>query len=88
MAIKKGKSLCFFSAKGGVGKTINLLNLAGIFEQLEKRVLIIDMDLYSGGIAAYLNRKNDKNIYTLCFDLMNGSFKEFNGNSCCINCGN
>ena len=78
MAIKKGKSLCFFSAKGGVGKTVNILNFAGIFEQLEKRVLIIDMDLYSGGVALYLNRKNDKNIYTLSFDLLNGSFKNFN----------
>ena len=45
MKIKKGKSLCFFSAKGGVGKTTNLLNLAGILEQFDKKVLIIDMDL-------------------------------------------
>lgn len=73
---KKGKSLCFFSAKGGVGKTTNLLNLAGIFEQLERKVLIIDMDLYSGGIATYLNKKNDKNIYHYSFDIMNGNYKD------------
>lgn len=78
MKIKKGKSLCFFSAKGGVGKTTNLLNLAGILEQLEKRVLVIDMDLYSGGVAAYLNKKNDKSIYHLVFDAMNGEYKNIN----------
>ena len=26
MKLKKGKSLCFFSAKGGVGKSVNILN--------------------------------------------------------------
>ena len=71
----KGKSLCLFSAKGGVGKTTNILNLAGIFEQLEKRVLVIDMDLYSGGIAAYLNKKGDKSIYHMIFDISNGTYK-------------
>ena len=74
----KGKSMGFFSAKGGVGKTTNLLNLAGIFEQLEQRVLIIDMDLYSGGIAAYLNKKNDKSVYSLVFDMMNGNYNDLN----------
>ena len=64
----KGRSVCFFSAKGGVGKTTNLLSLAGIFEQLGKKVLVIDMDLYSGGIAAYLNRMNDKSIYHVVFE--------------------
>ena len=77
MKIKMGKSMCFFSAKGGVGKTTNLLNLAGIFEQLNKRTLIIDMDLYSGAIATYLNKKGDKNVYTLFFDMINGTYKDF-----------
>jgi MinD-like ATPase involved in chromosome partitioning or flagellar assembly len=74
----KGRSVCFFSAKGGVGKTTNLLSLAGIFEQLGKKVLVIDMDLYSGGIAAYLNRMNDKSIYHVVFDMMNGNYKDLN----------
>ncbi len=76
MKMKKGKTMCFFSAKGGVGKTTNILNLAGIFEQLEKKVLIIDMDLYSGGIALYLNKKNDKSVYNLAFDMMNNTYKD------------
>jgi len=39
MIRKKGKSLCIFSAKGGVGKTITTLNLAGIFKLIEKKDL-------------------------------------------------
>ena len=48
MLNNKGISIVVASAKGGVGKTITTLNLAGIFEVLQKKVLIIDFDL-SGG---------------------------------------
>ena len=37
----KGISIALFSAKGGVGKTITTLNLAGIFEMLMERAFII-----------------------------------------------
>ena len=70
----KGQSVCFFSSKGGVGKTTNLLNLAGIFEQLEKKVLILDFDLYNGGIATYLNRGKDCNLYHVVTDILNGNY--------------
>ena len=76
MQLQKGKSLCFFSGKGGVGKTVNIINLAGIFEHLEKKVLIIDMDLYSGGVALSLNKKFDKSIFNLADDLLNNRFKD------------
>ncbi len=72
---KKGTSLCFFSAKGGTGKTTNLLNLAGIISQLEKKVLIIDFDLYSGCIAKYLNKTFDKGLIDLNDDLENKRYK-------------
>ena len=72
-----GKVISIVNQKGGVGKTTNLLNLAGIFEQLEKRVLIMDLDLYSGGIATYLNKKGDKNIFHMVFDIENGTYKNF-----------
>ena len=58
-----GKIITISSVKGGVGKTTMTLNLAGIYCELNKRVLIIDLDLYSGGIAASLNVKNKKDIY-------------------------
>ena len=52
-----GKIISVTSVKGGVGKTTTVLNLAGIYSLMEKRVLIIDMDLYSGGVAVSLDVK-------------------------------
>ncbi len=75
--INRGKTIAISSAKGGVGKTIFALNLAGIYKQLNKRVLIIDLDLTNGGIALALNRKVERTIYNLFDDLYNNKYKEF-----------
>lgn len=77
MIRKKGKSLCLFSAKGGVGKTITTLNLAGVFEQIEKKVLILDLDLSSGGVSVSLNRPSLKTIYNFVDDYNNNRYHEF-----------
>ena len=71
-----GKIITISSVKGGVGKTTMTLNLAGIYCELNKRVLIIDLDLYSGGIAASLNVKNKKDIYTMIDSIANNRFTE------------
>ena len=71
-----GKIVTISSVKGGVGKTTMTLNLAGIYCELNKRVLIIDLDLYSGGIAASLNVKNKKDIYTMIDSMANNRFTE------------
>lgn len=71
-----GKIVTISSVKGGVGKTTMTLNLAGIYCELNKRVLIIDLDLYSGGIAASLNVKNTKDIYTMIDSMANNRFTE------------
>lgn len=77
MIKKKGKTMCLFSAKGGVGKTITTLNLAGIFEQLEKKVLIMDLDLSNGGIAVALNQTFEKNMYNFMDDYNNNRYQNF-----------
>ena len=71
-----GKIITISSVKGGVGKTTMTLNLAGIYCELNKRVLIIDLDLYSAGIAASLNVKNKKDIYTMIDSMANNRFTE------------
>ena len=69
-----GKIVSVSSVKGGVGKTTTLLNLAGIYSLMEKRVLIIDLDLYSGGIAVTLDIKNKKDIFMMVDSISNSRF--------------
>ncbi len=76
-SIKNSKTILFSSTKGGVGKTIFTLNMAGIFSALEKKVLIIDLDLTSGAIALSLNIKYNKSIYEMSEDLKNNVFGDF-----------
>ena len=73
----RGVSAAVFSAKGGVGKTIFTINLAGVMARNEKKVLIIDLDLYSGGIALALDRSYKKDIYNFCDDYNNNRYKDF-----------
>lgn len=74
---KKSKSVLIASTKGGVGKTIFTLDLAGIICSLEKKVLIIDLDLTSGGIALALNKSYNKSVYEMSEDLKNNVFEDF-----------
>ena len=78
MKKKIGKSLCLFSGKGGVGKTILTLNLAAVYSQINKHVLIVDLDLSGGGIALATNKAFDKTIYNFVDDYNNNRFKDFN----------
>lgn len=76
MEAKKTLIVSVTSVKGGTGKTTNTLNLAGIFSKMNKSILIIDLDLYSGDIAAILNLNNTKDIYNIFEDLTNNNFKD------------
>ena len=69
-----GKVVTVSSVKGGVGKTTLTANLAGIYFLLKKKVLIIDLDLYAGGIATILNVDYNKDIYMLVDSISNNRF--------------
>lgn len=73
--VKKGKSICVTSMKGGVGKTTTTLNLAGAYSLMGMKCMILDLDLGEGAIALSLNLEPKKNIYNVCYDMMNNSFK-------------
>lgn len=69
-----GKIITVSSVKGGVGKTTLTANLAGLYFLMKKKVLIIDLDLYAGGIATILNVENKKDIYMLIDSISNNRF--------------
>jgi pilus assembly protein CpaE len=77
--MKKGTSLCVYSPKGGTGKTILAMNLAGICSLKEKKVLLIDLDLFNGGLSLLVDEDiKNKNIFKLSEDVSNNSFKDMN----------
>lgn len=78
MALQQAKTFFVTSVKGGTGKTSTVLNLAGIFKEMEKKVLIMDFDLYTGSIAASLNIDPTADLFTLVDDLNNNRFNNLN----------
>ncbi len=76
MALNKAKIITVTSVKGGSGKTTTVLNLAGILSEMQQKTIIVDLDLYSGSIAASLNINGETDIYTLCEDMMNNRFEQ------------
>ncbi len=73
---KKGKIIAVASGKGGVGKTVLATNLLGVYSSLEKKALLIDMDLSCGGVSVMLNLPKGKTIYNLSDDILNNRFKD------------
>ena len=74
MSLNKAKVFTITSVKGGAGKTTTMLNLAGILSKMGKKVLVIDLDLYSGDIASMLNINYNNDIYNLYEDMNNNKF--------------
>ena len=74
MATHSGKVISICSVKGGVGKTTMAINLSGLYFMMKKKVLLLDLDLYSGGIAVSLDINNKKDVYMLVDSLNNNRF--------------
>lgn len=74
----RGTIITVTSNKGGVGKTLTTLNLAGVFALLKKKVLIIDLDIYGGNIATYVNSNNEKTVFNLVEDFTNNRYEGMN----------
>ena len=74
MASNIGKIISISSVKGGVGKTTISLILSGLYYMMKKKVLLIDMDFYGGGIATCLNVSNKKDVFMLIDSLSNNRF--------------
>ena len=80
MASKNGKIISVSSVKGGVGKTTMAINLAGVYYQEKKRVLLIDADFFGGGISTWLDSRNQKDIFMMMDSISNhryGSIRDY-----------
>lgn len=76
---KKGKIITITSMKGGVGKSSTTLLLASVYKNLDKKVLIVDLDLYAGSIAFLLNVEFKNSIFNICDDMNNNRYKGITG---------
>lgn len=79
MEKRKGKIITVTSSKGGVGKTIFLLNLAGIIAKMDQKVLLVDCDFVGGAIALNLDLEPKKNIFHISDDLANNRYRGYEG---------
>lgn len=73
---KEGKTICVYSPKGGVGKTILSLNLAGVCAKMEYRVLLLDFAVHTGTLGMIVNEEIKKTLYHLTDDMVNNRFKK------------
>lgn len=64
----KGKTITFYSYKGGVGRSMSLVNIACLMANKQKKVLLIDWDLEAPGLHSFFNV--DENEQLGLVDLM------------------
>src|ERR1700704_4721655 len=57
---KKGKSITFYSYKGGVGRSMALVNIACLLAKMAKKILIVDWDVEAPGLHFFFNTDKEK----------------------------
>lgn len=77
MKKKSGRIITITSSKGGVGKTIFLMNLAGVYANLGKKVLLLDFDFTGGCIALNLKLEVEKTAFHIVDDFVNGCYRNY-----------
>lgn len=74
---RQKKVITITSSKGGVGKTIFLLNLAGIIAKLDKKVLIVDCDFLGGSISLNLNTTCNQTVFNISDDMFGNNYEDY-----------
>ncbi len=74
--MKKAKICTITSVKGGTGKTTFTLNLAAVLKLMKKSVLVIDLDVTAGDVAARLDLEHEKDLYNCYEDIRNHTFEQ------------
>ncbi len=74
MKEEKGKVITICGSKGGTGKSILTCFLAVALSS-SKKVLLIDMDVYTGSLAFLFGKEGDQDISTLMEDFQNHTVK-------------
>ncbi len=59
---KVGKTITFYSYKGGVGRTMSLVNIACLIAKQNKKVLLIDWDLEAPGLHNFFKQTKPKEV--------------------------
>jgi pilus assembly protein CpaE len=60
-----GKLICVLGPKGGIGKTLTCCNLGVTLAEMDKRVVLVDLDLQFGDLALSLGLSPDATIHDL-----------------------
>ena len=76
MALKNAKIITVTSVKGGTGKSTLVLNLALELARRKNKILIVDLDLYTGAIAMLLKVESSNNVFHFAADLMMNTFSD------------